>query len=282
MRKVVVCIHGRSNKPEEATLLEWWRSSIDEGLQTNCGTGLGDIEVEMAYYADIHYDSHVPDADNEYSYMPAQPGALVEYENSTIDWLRGFAGNWLDAPLDWLDEHGGILSRFARKILDRTLEDLAKYYKEIETRQKIQDRLLTILNRHQDKEIILVSHSMGTIVAYDVLRNIEQNPEYNGMDMKHFITMGSPLGLTVVKGQISPEGIGKVTTPNVVTKGWHNFSDPGDFVAIDSHLRDDYKANTSNVRVKDILVANDYPNNAHKSYGYLRTPEFSRLIKSLI
>lgn len=282
MRKIILCIHGRSNKPEETTLLEWWRSSIDEGLLKNCSVGLGDIEVDMAYYADIYNDKPVADANNKEPYKPAEPCTLVEYKKKIIDRLRGVAGDWLDDPLDWLDEHGGILSHFARGILKKTLKDLAEYYNETETREKVQARLLSKLDKYHNREIILVSHSKGTIVAYDVLRAMGKDPEYYGMDVGHFITLGSPLGLTVVQGQTSSEKGGKLRTPSVVTKGWHNFSDPGDFVAIDSHLRDDYEANSSNVRVEDELVANDYPGNAHKSYGYLRTPEFSRLIKSLI
>ena len=282
MQKVIVCIHGRSNKPEEQTLLEWWRSSIDEGLQRNCGFGLGDTEIEMAYYADIYNDSPVSDTENKEPYIPAEPGALFEYEKTIISRLRKIAGNWLEKPLDWLDERSGVLSHFAQSILEITLEDLAEYYKDIETRQKVQKRLLDKLDNHWGKDIILVSHSKGTIVAYDVLREINQNPEYYGLEVEHFITLGSPLGLTFVKGQIEHEKRKILTTPSVVTKTWHNFSDPGDFVAIDSHLRDDYKPNASSVRVEDTLVANDYPDNAHKSYGYLRTPEFSRLIEDLI
>ena len=101
-----------------------------------------------------------------------------------------------------------------------------------------------------------------------------------------------------VKGKIIEEFIhrGKegerVRTPSVVKKRWVNFADRKDPVALDVHLRDDYKKNGSNVRCEDDLVYNDYrimkhgktevDRNHHKSYGYLRTPEFSALVKKFL
>ena len=107
--------------------------------------------------------------------------------------------------------------------------------------------------------------------------------------ISHFITIGSPLGLPLVKGKIIQErGYDPVVrTPSIVTKSWVNFADKKDKVAIDSHLRDDYDENRTGVRVIDDLVANDYKSNLgdhnhHKSYGYLRTPELSNHIKEFL
>ena len=58
-------------------------------------------------------------------------------------------------------------------------------------------------------------------------------------------------------------------------------------MAADVHLKDDYKANVRGVRVQDGLVINGYigskgKSNHHKSYGYLRAPEVSRIIREFI
>ena len=84
----------------------------------------------------------------------------------------------------------------------------------------------------------------------------------------------------------------RVRTPSVVKKQWVNFADRKDPVALDVHLRDDYKENSDAVQCEDDLVDNDYrikkrgktefDRNHHKSYGYLRTPEFSALVKSFL
>jgi len=72
-----------------------------------------------------------------------------------------------------------------------------------------------------------------------------------------------------------------VRTPSIV-KNWTNLADRRDPVALDTHLSDDYQENYAGVRVKDDLVMNDWGGINHKSYGYLRTPEFSDLLKNFI
>ena len=79
----------------------------------------------------------------------------------------------------------------------------------------------------------------------------------------------------------------RVRTPTIVTERWVNYADRNDPVALDVHLRDDYKPNKRGVQVEDDLVANGYQSpageaNHHKSYGYLRTPELSEHIKNFL
>ena len=81
-------------------------------------------------------------------------------------------------------------------------------------------------------------------------------------------------------------------TPSAVRKRWVNFGDRKDPVALDVHLRNDYDKNKHGVRCEDDLVYNDYRvakrgetephRNHHKSYGYLRTPEFSALVRDFL
>ena len=65
-------------------------------------------------------------------------------------------------------------------------------------------------------------------------------------------------------------------------KKWSNLADRRDPVAADTHLSDDYQANDYDVKVGDDLVINDWGGIHHKSYGYLRTPEFTDLLKKFI
>ena len=71
---------------------------------------------------------------------------------------------------------------------------------------------------------------------------------------------------------------------------WTNFADRRDVVAIEAKLDDDYEPNDQGVKVADVPVINAYrspldrtpPNkpNYHKSYGYLRTPELSNIVRA--
>jgi len=289
MAKVIIGIHGRSNKPKKMTLQNWWKQSAEEGLKKNLDESLGNVEFEIAYYSDVYYNRQIPDSENEEPYIKAKAGELKRYKRGIVDRIRSVSGNWLDNPLDWLEENSNLFSSLAKKVTKKVMKDLGKYYNNPESREQIKKRLRDLLEERKDDEIILISHSMGTIVAYDVLRELGRSPDHKDVKIEHFITMGAPLGLTVVKGNIVGAASTKLRTPSCVTKSWVNFSDPDDYVALDSHLADDYDSNSFDVKVGDVLVCNEYKGkgkekkpNPHKSYGYLRTPEFSGHLASLL
>jgi len=123
---------------------------------------------------------------------------------------------------------------------------------------------------------------MGSIIAYDVLRQFEKTEPTK---VEHFVTMGSPLGLPFVTLKIRQE-FGATRSPENVQR-WTNIADPRDRVAIDCNLRDEYTANASGIQVQDILVHNGYVSpagdqNNHKIYGYFRVPEFSAVISEFL
>ena len=134
---------------------------------------------------------------------------------------------------------------------------------------------------------MLVAHSMGSIVAYDVLSFYKNNPY-----ISTFVTMGSPLGLPIVESKIFEEfheiqlEPKTLITPNSIVEHWYNFSDIHDKVAFNFKLSDDYAANDGGVKPVDFLVNNDYSMNGkanpHKSFGYLRAPEFSKILQKFI
>ena len=123
---------------------------------------------------------------------------------------------------------------------------------------------------------------------HDVLRSLGREASPPSID--HFVTIGSPLGMPHVKMKIYEEN-DLVRTPTIVGR-WTNFADRRDIVAVDAKLADDYEANDQGVKVVDVPVINAYKSpadrdppgkpNYHKSYGYLRTPELSTLIRGFI
>jgi len=128
---------------------------------------------------------------------------------------------------------------------------------------------------------------MGSIVSYDVLTLFRQH-----VNLHTFATIGSPLAMPVVVGKIAGElklrrPIGRhLKTPLKVGYHWYNFSDLEDKVAFSYHLRHEYDENENGIEVIDYEVHNDYEmkgkKNPHKSYGYLRTPEFSNVLYRFI
>lgn len=323
MAKIIIGIHGLANKPKEKLLKDWWQWSIKEGLTKNCNISDPAFDFDMVYWADLlyknplHQDSsfNFDDLYNNEPYYPADAKDLKKHKDHFGDTLRKYAGNILGGTADAVKNSLGI-DAFADFVLEKLLKDLAFYY---DPKRKIVDKnknsavarkvLQVVLKQkilaHRGKEILLIAHSMGSIIAYDALRDLGR--ENSGAEVAHFVTIGSPLGLPHVKAKIMEErGYDKkaskrVRTPSIVSQSWTNFADRLDPVALDSHLSDDYTENGQGIRVKDDLVLNDYrkpkkgkpgttegerepqgKHNHHKSYGYLRTPELSDLVKGFI
>ena len=70
---------------------------------------------------------------------------------------------------------------------------------------------------------VVVSHSLGTVVAYNLLKGNGANMSWN---VPLFVTLGSPLGVTAIRTKLSP-----VEHPSCVGH-WHNAADKRDVVAL--------------------------------------------------
>ncbi len=306
MAKVIIGIHGLANKPKPAVLKKYWKQSIAEGLQ-NAKAASSNFNFDMVHWSDYLYRYPLHEDDgyrfdplyNDEPYLPAK--RLKAYKDGWKDDLKRLTGKTVGSGLDWFKQKFGA-DRTADYVIGSRLKDLDYYYQNRIIRARdgsrkgamrvLRQELIDVLKKHNGKDIMLISHSMGTIIAYDVLRVIgHKGPK---VPVKHFVTIGSPLGLPHVKVKIIEERkqenrpkAAKLRTPTLVTDTWKNYADYLDPIAIDSHLSDDFGLNAGGVSVEDDVVSNDYcgrdgERNHHKSYGYLRTPELSRHIKAFL
>ncbi len=269
----IIGIHGLSNKPKEDQLAQWWKAAIEEGLRRNRGLEV-EVDLTSVHWANVMYDQPDP---NPEPYEKSGDAPLKRYKDGWID--VAFAKT-LDVGGDLLDGVKSFFSlrRTADAVLERKLPDLHRYYQEPGIRKELRGRLEKALLDNQSERTMLIAHSMGSIIAYDVLRDLRsKHPDFR---LRHFVTIGSPLGLPHVLYKIKKEH-GRVRTPSVVDR-WTNFADRRDPVAADVFLKGDYEANDRDVEVMDDLVINDYPGNTHKSYGYLRAPEVSDVIRAFL
>lgn len=301
MSKIIIGIHGLGNKPPRALLRKWWKRSIHDGLK-RIGRNRLFFRFEIVYWADIinenllDHDEREQERDRyiEEPYVP--PLAVIDNKPQE---LRKKTLDFIEKQIDkiFLNDDMTVNYSFVTDMIIR------HYFKEIDCyfsnnteavrscsssfRDAINMRLQKILLKHKGKEILLISHSMGTIIAYDVLRKVEHD-----ITIDTFVTMGSPLGLPVIMeklltaGENAPGNKLHAITPENVVNNWYNFTDIGDKIAFNYNLGDDYHKNSRNVRAKDMIVYNDYTiyghRNPHKSYGYLRTPELARVIDDFL
>jgi len=279
--KLIIGMHGLNNKPEPDLLRNWWTAAIAEGISRNCEGQKLDVDFVLAYWADLMYSAPVALAEVAESYVAAGgsgplPRAGMSIGSIAAARIQEGVGKVLERVFG-----ARIAEDVVRDAVETRAPDLHRYKHHRATRDAVRERLREpLLTAHDGgRQIMLIAHSMGSIIAYDVLRAAGRN--FPDLRISHFVTVGSPLGLTEVKEIVA----GPLRVPECVAR-WSNFADPRDRVARwDTCLSEDYRANGSGVTISDHLVINAYvspsgKSNPHKIYGYLRTPEVSELIAS--
>lgn len=145
--------------------------------------------------------------------------------------------------------------RFSDDVLDQTTKTFTEsFMKDVYSymydspegrREQIQTRLLKELEG--EEEVVIVSHSLGTLIAYDVLSELA-----DAIKVPMFVTIGSPLGIEFVQANVRNRmGVKNLSKPWCVRK-WYNFADPLDVVAADKSVADEY----SGGGIRDFLVDN--------------------------
>lgn len=277
---VIIGIHGLANKPPREEKAAWWRQAIEEGLKRNLGREPPGVPFEFVYWADLRYDAPLTPARNREPYYPARgrkpfpsPNGAPPGPTLTDRFYRA---------LEWMQEKTGRLV-VDDAFIEYRLDDLWGYYKDAAFRADARDRLRAVLERYQGRSLMLAAHSMGGLIAYDVLRLAErQGPRPR---VVHLVTLGSPLGLAEIKHRITAEH-GDLRVPSAVAR-WTHLGDRDDVATVGTDLGEAYAPNPDGVRVVDCPVINAYRRprggrNPHKSYGYLRTPEFSRAVAAVL
>ncbi|OGP82308.1 MAG: hypothetical protein A2Z08_08410 [Deltaproteobacteria bacterium RBG_16_54_11] len=297
MPKIILGIHGMGNKPPKKLLEKWWKKALEEGLRA-IGHPRRLVQFKLVYWADLLHpkplDPEVRDKKNplylDNPYIPAGtvPGKKPNIRKRVLDYIERQIYKIIlneDLSMNYASVTDIVLRRYFR--------DLSSYYsKQCLDRQKkakcpvqdvMREDLARVLRKHSKQDILLIAHSMGSIIAYDVLT--QSVPD---ISIHTLVTMGSPLGVPAVMLKILSEQRKKpqkhisAATPENIRGTWYNFSDRRDKVATDYNLSDDYKENSKHVRAIDIIVHNDYEyegeQNPHSAYGYLRTPEMARVL----
>lgn len=300
-KTLILGIHGLGNKPPHPKLKLWWKKSILEGLRKVPGAPRK-FHFEMVYWADIMYplplDPRIKDPDHElhieepYIAEPI-PTPTIRYTpwhlmKLTYDRLK---------EILFLSKNGLANYRLPFNfVVKKSFKDLAAYYDEeqskaefldqLPVKQLIRNRLRRFLYKNRNKRILIVAHSMGSIITYDVLLLLQ-----NIYDIDTFVSMGSPMGLPLLREniardhQLTYEEGDLLPTPENIGQ-WFNLSDKEDHFAVFDKLAEFYAPNSKQVAPTDLLINNDYKawvtGNAHKSFGYLRTPEMGKIMADFL
>lgn len=168
------------------------------------------------------------------SELPSKPGHNKSHVSSTQESYE--IASWLPEPIKQK-----IIKKAAMEayyfLFDKPYTEPSTN-KTYQVRSELRGRLVNdLLSASKNNgKIIIVSHSMGTMIAYDVLRNVADCPQVDTL-----ITLGSPLGITEVQEELKATEAEKIDFPASKLKQWINIYDPLDPICgLDPKLGNDY------------------------------------------
>ncbi|MER8803552.1 alpha/beta hydrolase [Mesorhizobium sp. M0998] len=181
-------------------------------------------------------------------------------------------------PLPW-----GLKAKF----LETYLRDVHHYLFDADfecrpgsrfhVQQEIRSRFVSALAAAPNGERhYVVSHSMGTVIAYDCLMRVPECPPVDGL-----ITIGSPLGLDEIQDKLAPEWSRAMGYPIKLRGDWVNIFDRLDVVAgFDPFIANDFLKDGIKV-VSDIAVRNDGAWR-HSITKYMRQASLRKALTSML
>lgn len=176
----------------------------------------------------------------------------ADAEAAAVAQGAGVHKRWLKAAARGIE----AISPFKGEIALRVLGQAFAYLKRPHITEEVDDLVRPALDT--EEPMLVVAHSLGTIVTYKLLREFAQagNPK----QIPLYVTLGSPLGIDVVRRAFPLPR----TRPKDVTR-WLNGADPEDFVALRPVL-DKSTFGTGIDNIADIENGYDDP---HAIEGYL-------------
>ena len=205
---------------------------------------------------------------------------IEQHEPSEVD-IREASG-WERRATVWLYRLGDLvpflIPHLATEKMEVHIRDLRRYIRNKNGDADHARELFKAPLRaacESGRPILLIAHSMGSVIAYDALWEMTKNDRESAyIDL--LLTSGSPLGQSYLQKQIFGHELGgKARYPNNIRR-WVNLAAVGDLTAIDPVLKNDFgeMLDLGLVEfIKDEKVFNyfklDGQLNVHAEYGYL-------------
>jgi hypothetical protein len=306
----VTFVHGIANKPPAQDLLRIWRGALADAAEP---LPLGDLGVtsSLVYWADLLHEKPEEDLavheaalentaeaiDGSADVRAPQPRTAAEA--AFLERLRATLTTRSDADLESAAPPApaalsqGALERvplpwaLKKHFLNAYLRDVHHYLFDVvygppgrppvPIQRTIRERFVEALGaRAVTRPHVVVSHSMGTVIAYDCLKRVADCAPVDGL-----ITLGSPLGLDEIQDELQPGWSRADGYPERVEAGWANLFDRLDPVCgFDPALANDYRKHDA-VAVEDLPVENDGLWR-HSATKYLRQASLGRTLRRLL
>ena len=291
-RSRIFFVPGKNPKPPAAEHRAWlWRCLLNSIRQADAALlpelcAQPDIFHLVAWNEMYYHQTKMSEDDVPWiEAMLAKTGPDARDRREALSWRR----RWVRLHYALADFFPFLIPLFPDPAAKNTVLETERYFgNHAGTADQVRDLLKAPLRRMlaAGDRILLIGHSMGSIIAYDTLWELwhaEKNP--GRIDM--LLTLGSPLGMRFVQNRLlgfhnnEPER----RFPGNIRR-WVNIAAQGDLTALDPNLRDDFAPMLSAGIIESITDVHDiytyFRNqdglNVHRSYGYMAHPYIGRVI----
>ncbi len=292
----IVFIHGRGAKPDKDALHAMWKDALTAGLQRDFPKKVKSFQntaASMVYYADQLRSFDEPGFDQILD-LENRRQALDELSSRTK--ARDFRRKHYDvlpgkSPLKEFAMDLTASLGLGRAAIKKAMPELSYYWQDHQGwASNLQSQLATQLRdlMAADQNVLIISHCMGSVLAWDGLWRLTQDERQAGTQLKRitrWITIGSPLGARAVQSRLNGRGQSSAERFPGVLNAWHNIAAEDDYVCHDKTVADDYAEMLDQRLIGDIrdhmiynLSVRYGRSNPHSSVGYLIHPRTAQLL----
>lgn len=295
MTRQLLLIHGRAQEAKDSVALKAeWLDALEEGLEKNgLSMPIQEKDVRFPFYGDTLYDlgegmskeeaSAVivrgDNADEEQRQFIRAVLEEIRKENGITEaQLAATAGQevvargiqnweWFQGILKVLDRHVPYASSGSIALFT---QDAYQYLKNSVIRKAIDDGVTAAFT--PGAETVVVAHSLGTIIAYNILR---QKGQALGLKVPLLITLGSPLAIEAIYTTLKKSA--PIRCPDGVAT-WFNAMDERDVVALYPLDQDNFPLNPAQPAIENKRNVRNNTENHHGIGGYLNNKEVAKRI----
>ncbi len=292
MRELVM-IHGRSQQGYDPDKLkQHWLDALEVGLRANgLSLPIDQDKIHFPFYGDTlaGMTNDIPEEEVAQVIVRGDDSSEAETEFVRTMLLEtveqfGISEEAIQSESEERIVERGILNSkwvlSALRALDRHVPGASSTSVSIATkdvyRYLTHPAIMRVIDNGVRKaftpgvETVVLSHSLGTVVAYNVLRKYGDT---DGWKIPLLVTVGCPLGVQVIKNTLKP-----ITFPKCVST-WFNAMDPRDVVAL--YPLDKKNFDVSPAIENKVNVKNE-SENRHAISGYLSDPVVAKRLYDAI
>lgn len=284
----MILVHGISQEGKsEKKILDEWLTTLHATFAKQGSDPLGRLSrIEAVFYGDLLASNSSPWMKSEALAMGAEEAsedfdefavealeemaiaigitrAEIEAEatETVVPMGKGPHKKWLKSIAKTIEKVSPLKGTIALRALGQAHAYIRNQYVHDLVNKKVRPVF------EDDEPAVIVSHSLGTIVSYALLREFDRNGRPRQSPL--WLTLGSPLGIDVVrrgftKPRVRPEGVSR----------WVNAADPEDFVALRSAL----DASDFGPNIENFSDVENGPENPHSIAGYLSDVRVAKAI----